>query len=458
MEEGPASTEILRCLVNYPIGAPAHSWDDVTTGAADEKWVEKMRKLYASASDVPFIPCVLADTGWFVNMAYPAYGQAFRDSGDGESYERALRAWSSKIALLRDRKTGGAFPWSLEAGNCNWLDLYEGTREEWDVHIHLEALFVEDRDSGKLNFGTDDYGDDWLHGHRSFELSRNMWLAAEREGYPEFGNALLSFYLMRKAICDARDHAYLDVDWLAFSAHLQRALVKPGHRWVRQALEFMKSVCREKDWRVSLLRLRNIAPDSAQVLSFPAAQQLQREPRRDECERRIVEEVGEELWLRWSEGSRRGFLDAEQRFDMHAPHFGRGVSQFGAEIIAYAMPFERELNLRLRKVYLSMPMKEFWIANLGGREPNSNPTFGSYLTMLTVTRQMPASLIAAIEASGVNLHRDESVLGRLKELQVMRNKGAHGPRGATPGQLVDVRQRLFGERLLRDFLRRLDPV
>ncbi len=314
---------------------------------------------------------------------------------------------------------------------------------------------MEDEESGKWFHGTDDYGDDWRNGHRSFVLHRNFWIAADREGYPEFGNALFAFYLMRKAICDFKDHDQLDVDWPAFSEQVRQALARPGHQWVRKAVEVMMRACRDKGWQISLLRLKNLLPKVAQIRTLPSVAKLETSVARDEKERRLAKEIGEDLWCRWSEGSRHAFLDADVRYEMHAQDFGKRIIHFGPEVVAYAAPYERELNLRLKDLYLSEEMKVFWEKRFNGRR-QSRPTLGSYLKMLECTKEMPNSLASQIDSGGVALHRSPAVLRKLGILQERRNVGAHEESGAA--QLVDLRERLFAGGLLREFLSHLSPI
>jgi hypothetical protein len=460
LKKSAASHHLMEVLANYPVGRPPDSWEDIAAGAHDKEWVKRIQAVFGSPSSVPFLPCGMSECKWFWNLTESAVPSDYNSESSHNTYWSTLHAWSNKIALLRDRELRGHYPWMPVSRGCNWYDDFWGTRPEWDTHLHIEALFLDDEDSGKWNYTTDDFGDDDQCGYKSFMLHQNFWVAADREGFPEFGNAVFAFYLIRKTIFDTKDHLYLNVDWPAFPDLVRRALDRPGHRWVRRAIEFMKASCAEKGWDLDHLRLRNILPDSAQLVPISSGLKTQEafQVPRKECEKKIEAEVGEELWRRFSKRSKELMIDAERRFDMHAPELGRGLGDVGAEVLAYAKPFECELDHRLSNLYRSASLKEFWIINSGGRQPDKNPTLGSYLLLLEKAKDMSEELISAIENSGVMLHRNSELIDRLKKLRNMRNPGAHGRERLSAGRLVDIRSFVFSEGLLHDFLESLSPA
>ncbi len=465
-ENGPAlkqsatSHQLMETLANYPVGRPPNSWEDIESGAHSKKWVEHIRTVFNEPSFVPFLPCGMSEGRWFWNMFEDFIPSEYYDKSANSTYWLTLSAWSKKIAVLRNRDLRGRFPWKPESLGCNWYHSSDGTHAEWDMHLLIETLLWDHEDSERWNYTSDEFGDDDENGHRSFKLHQNFWIAAEREGFPEFANAMFAFYLMRKAIFDKRHHTYLNVDWPAFSELVRSALNRPGHRWVRKAVELMKSYSAEKSWNLDGLRLRNLVPDSAQLYVFPPISEIRevsQKPRRD-CEKRIESEVGPDLWGRFSDRSRKLMVDAEVRFVMHAPGLGLVLSDIGSEVMSYAKPFECELDCRLNDIYGSSLLKKFWTHRFG-REPQRNPTLGTYREMLENADKMPPELVSEIESKGVMLHRNAELLKQLKDLLDMRNPASHGKKRRTPtSQLVDMRSLVFTEGLLRRFLESLSAI
>lgn len=466
LKQSSASHHLMEALANYPVGRPPDSWTDVGAGAHDEEWAQRMQTVFSNPGSVPFVPCGMSENRWFWDLFDEFVPYEYNQKSTHDTYWSTLRAWSSKIAMLRNRQLHGRYPWKPESLGCNWYHSYDETRPEWDTHLHIEALIWDDEDSGKWNYGTDDFGDDDENGHRSFKLHKNFWIAAEREGFSEFGNAVLAFYLMRKAICDSADHSYLHVDWKEFSALIHQALDRPGHRWVRIALEFMKLKCTEKSWDLDGLRLRNIVPSSARVMNFPSISEVQEriEAPRRKCEEKIETEIGTDLWNRFSMRSKNLMIDAEIEFERHALDLGRGLSEFAGAVLNYAKPFECELGGRLKQVYELPEMRKFLEERPTYRK-SQNLVLGDYLFMLKLASdapgkagRMPAELIAIVESKGVTSHRNPDLLKRLHMLRKRRNSAAHVAEKTLPGGLADMRHFVFAEGLLRDFLVTLSPV
>lgn len=451
ISESDASRSILRSLVNFPLGRPAQSWGEVSSGVADAAWLEKVKRIYKEPSLVPFLPCGMSTFDWFFRLSDSAVPIQFRYDNGAEFLSLVLDAWSKKIGILRNYHLGGRYPWRVRSDVRYLYDDHEVSSPDWDTCLHFMALFVEEEEAGEWGWEDDFYGDNRINCFRSFKLHRNFWLAADREGYPELGNALLAFYLLRKSLLDATQHHHLEVDWVAFSNHIRIALMRPGHDWVRRGIEFMKAICRDKEWNLDLLRLNNIVPDSAEIISFPVSTSLSSvEPIGAKVNRTIEQQVGGELWNRFSIRSRKLLIEAEVRFQNIAQTIGSGITEFGPETLAYARPFENELNERLQNIYRSSEVIAYWFANNPKRPLPTNPTIGSYLRLLE--SEMPAEVIELIEAAGVTLHRKPDLLNRLSALKDRRDQGGHTSKKVTSEHLFGQRVAVFEEQLLRDFL------
>ncbi len=454
--ESDASRTILRNLVNYPLGRPAQSWDEVALGVADSAWLENIKRIYKEPVDVPFLPCRMSEREWFSSLSDSALWCNFSYDNDAEFYSRALDAWSNKISLLRDDQFGGRYPWQARPDVRYLYDDYEPSNPDWDTHCHFLALFVEEEECGEWGWKGDRYGDNHINEFRSFRLHHNFWLAADREGYPELGNALLAFYLLRKSFMDAAQHEHLEVNWTTFSELLRTALARPGHAYVRQGVEFMKAICREKGWNLDLLRLKNLVPDSGSIIPFPVSTSIpSNEPIGRVVAREIEQQVGSDHWSRLSVRSRKFIVEAEVRFRNITQKIGAGITEFGPETVAYAHGFENELNERLRDIYRSSEVTTYWNAQNPKRPLSPHPTIGSYLKILE--SDLPADVIKKVEAAGVMLRGKPEILRRLGALKNRRDQGAHTSREVTAEHLHRQRNAIFDEQLLKDFLSGLSP-
>lgn len=450
MSQSDASRDILRSLVNYPLGRPAQSWDEISIGVADSAWLEKVKRIYEEPTLVPFLPCRISTDGWFFRLSDAAIPIQFTFDNDAKFVSRVLDAWSNKISLLRDDQLAGRYPWQVRSDVRYLYDDSLLSSPDWDTHLHFLALFVEE-EYGEWGWEDDWYGDNRTNEYRSFRLHHNFWFAADREGYPELGNALLAFYLLRKSIVDAQQHKHLEVDWTAFPNFLRTALTRPGHACVRKGVEFMKAICREKGWNLDLLRLKNIVPDSGVIISFPVSTSFPSvEPIAVMVSRAIEKQVGSDPWNKLSAMSRKMLVEAEVRFRT-ITQIGSGVTECGPEIVAYARAFENELNERLQNTYRSSEVAVYWSARNPKQPLLPNPTFGSYLKLLEDS-ELPANVIKLIEATGVALHGRRDLLKRLGKLKDRRDQGGHTSREVTPEHLFSQHFAVFEEHLLKDFL------
>ncbi len=454
--DGDTSKDILRSLLNFPVGRPARSWEEIELGVVDSDWLAKVRELYKDPELVPFLPAALSGNSWFDCLLDTPPQCTFSWVNEESTYWRAMQAWSNKISLLRNDMCGGRFPWKAELYVSNLYNDYELSRAEWDMHLHLIALMVEESEAGSWEWEDEFYGDSLRDGFRSFNLYRNAWIAARRESYPELGNALLAFYLFRKGVYARSMSQFLTFDWRAFSEHSRIALSERGNAFVRQAIEFLKSICREKGWDVDLLRLKNILPDSGQIVSLAKISELRAvENIHTEPGRLIDQLIGPDLMSRFSKRSRKLLVEAEVRFQHITRTVGAGVTEFGPETLAFARAFENELHERIKNVYNSPELAQHWSIESPNRPLSTLPTFGSYLRVLE--SNLPERVVEKIENAGVFLHRCPELLRRLGQLKDKRNQGGHASHDVTGDQLFRQRVAIFDEHLLRDFLGALSP-
>lgn len=450
ISESDASRSILRSLVNYPLGRPAQSWDEISIGVADPAWLERIKQIYKEPTLVPFLPCRMSTYDWFFRLSDSAIPTAFSSDNGAEFSSLVMGAWSNKISFLRNNDLGGRYPWPVRSDVRYLYDDYEPSNPAWDTHIHFLALLVEEEECGEWNWESDRYGDDRIHNFRSFQLQQNFWSAADREGYPELGNALLAFYLLRKSLMDAQQHQHLEVDWAEFPEFLRTALTRPGHAYVRKGVEFMKATCNDKSWNLDLLRLKNIVPDSGVIIAFPAkTSPFSVESKWDIVNRTIETQVGSDLWGRLSARSRKMLVEAEMRFQAIAQSFGTGITEFGPETLAYARAFENELKERLQHIYGSKELKT-WVAQNPTCHLPTNLTIDSCLRLLD--SDLPPDVIKSIEVAGVMLRGKRDILKRLAVLKNRRNDGAHTSKNVTADILFLQRTAVFEEHLLKDFL------
>jgi hypothetical protein len=456
LKESKVASHLMEILANYPIGNAPGTWDDVAVGSHSKEWLKHIQRVFREPRFVPFLPCGLSENEWFLNMFDSFIPMEYEGAARGET----LHAWSKKISMLRNPDLRGRYPWKPESFGCNWYSESDGTEPGWDTHVHIGALLRDHTERGII--GAEEYYEYYCW--KTLSLHQNFWIAADREGFAEFGNAMFALYLMRLGYFDlSQNQSHSHVDWPVLTELVHSALDRPGHRWVRTALEFLQSIWAEKKWDLDRLRLRNIAPSSAQVIAFPSGLEVAEKidkPRR-EIEKKIVAELGVELWDRFSSRSKNLMIDAERTFSRIAPDLGTGQSEFGGTVVDYARAFECELIIRLEDVYKSPSMRQYCEQN-SYRTHNRPPTLGDCIWMLEQAGQvrgkasmMPNELISAIEGNGISAHKNSKLLEQLRKLKGRRDPGAHGSEKILPGKLVDLRHIVFLDGLLKEFLESL---
>ncbi len=439
-------------LMNWPIGVPQTSWEEIESGLIYPKWVGELRAQYSSPKEVPFLPCRMLAT-WL----HPLYDNAvalsdLSDRLGQQIYPRMLAIYSEKLDRLSISTLGRRFPWPASSPG-NWY--YHGgggePSESWNL---LLLLAVANEEEG-LGYSCV-FGDDPGEPLSSFYIFVCLWTAANRGGFPKLGNALFSFYLIRKLIFGLQTDSPPEFAAEPLRAQIDLCLRHPGREWVIRSLGICRQTCEEKGWKIDWLRLDSLV-DEENTVPTNTSEALARavDPIVElgyEKEQVMANEYGPQ-WSRLSKRVRSMLSHAEAQFERIAPHLGRHTREYKGMVIDYAICFEIELESRLKGLFLEADVQSFLAQNVSGyRTVKTEPTLGSYLMLLDKFRGMPDELKERVTGCVGSLAEDSHLRGQLRELKKdSRDKGAHSK--PTPASdFTRVRELIFSEGLLRSFL------
>lgn len=439
-------------LMSWPIGTPAEHWTDINNGLLEPETMTGLQACYEKPVDVPFLPCRLLTT-----PLYPIYGSNldFSDWLGGRLYSEAMQNYSDKLSRFSARRLDGKFPWEPWESNVNWYFYPYGHSSSWNLLLQFQVLKEELNicDTGDY-FSSDDYGDDEVDGFTGFNLYRNFWLAAEKEGLAKLGNAVFAFYLVRKTISSLNRGAP-EYDWPAFVEHLDRCRENPGAHWIEKALAITKQASGKSRWEMVWLRHDNLRGIGASPVELTSSTKATSDAVIDlgmEAEQELAKKYGA-LFYRLHERSRRMLCKAEANYRRHSKSLGLHAGEYGTEAIDYAKCFENELDRRLKAFYLDEQVQLYMSRKIRGWRNNGEPTLGTYIMFLERSNEMPEDLQVLIQTKIGTLSENQGLLGQLRKLQSIRNRGAHPGDDVSASKFTELRELIHSGGLLEDFLK-----
>jgi hypothetical protein len=299
-------------LMNWPIGAPQTSWEEIESGLIYPGWAGELQAQYSSPEEVPFLPCRMLAT-WLYTLYDNVAGLSF--SLGEQIYLRMLAIYSEKLDRLSISTLGRRFPWPASSpGNWYYHGVGGDPSESWNLLLLLAVANEEE--------GIDGYscvfGDDPSDSLSSFHIFVCLWAAANRGGFPKLGNALFSFYLIRKLIFGVQTDSPPGFAAEPLRAQIDRCLMHPGQEWVIRSLGICRQVCNEKGWKIDWLRLDSLVDeDNAIPTNTSGALARTSDPvieLGNEKERQLADDYGPQ-WFRLSDRVRRMLIHAEVQYE-----------------------------------------------------------------------------------------------------------------------------------------------
>lgn len=436
-------------LMNWPLGVPQTSWEEIESGLIYPEWVGELQAQYSSPEEAPFLPCRMLAT-WL----YPLYDNAaaLSFSLGQQIYTRMLAIYSEKLDRLSVSTLGRRFPWPASSpGNWYYHGVGGEPSDSWNL---LLLLTVANEDEGIGYYCP--FGDDPGEPLSSFHIFVCLWTAANRGGFPKLGNALFSFYLIRKLSFSSDNESPPEFAAEPLRAQIDLCLRHPGREWVMRSLGICRQTCKEKGWQIDWLLLDSLVDeDNAVPTNTSAALARTDDPIVElghEKERQLADDYGPQ-WFRLSDRVRRMLSHAEANFEKIAPDLGRRKREYKGPVIDYAICFEIELESRLKGLFLKPDVQKFLKENVRGfRTNHTEPTLGSYLMLLDNFHGMPPELKERVTGCVGSLAEDSDLRQQLRKLKKdYRDKAAHSnPTPAT--DVTRVRELIFSEGLLGSFL------
>jgi hypothetical protein len=251
---------------------------------------------------------------------------------------------------------------------------------------------------------------------------------ALEEGFFELANALISLYLMARALfCQCR---------FPVSKELQRAistgLSLPGFRTLKHTLETIigwseKYFPSEPLAKLSVKIFKQFLPKQASlhlINNQGPTESKKNSAIEKEVEASFVEQLGQERWNKLSGESKRQLKSAEVLWRRCYADFGFGVQDWSGLVNNYCKVIEKELTDKLCVFYASEEYKVFYETRNHKAIPR-HPTTGLLLKELQYYEKLPIGLQELLNNSSQSIHKDKKLSSQLQKLVDFRNQAAH---------------------------------
>ncbi len=276
---------------------------------------------------------------------------------------------------------------------------------------------------------------------------------AHAEGLYELGTALLSLYLLYRAVI-LKGRLNLSPDMLEA---INKALALPGAKVLKHTMAIaIESV--EKYFPTdpiaccSAMILRQFIPQGAQLTVLPgkAGQEGARISGAEETKAFFMRELGADRWEQLSEKSQLSLVSAELQWKNSAHDFGFGITDWSGLIMSYCKAIEVELVDRLANFYASSELGAY-LTDKGENRP-AKATPGWLLKELKSYDAMPEPLQAILKSARIQLVGNINLIRDLNDIfQNYRNRSAHHD-PVSMKSFADFKGKMFQSGLLHQFI------
>lgn len=263
------------------------------------------------------------------------------------------------------------------------------------------------------------------------------------DGMSELSAALFAFLLFSQV----RMFPTWMRDWPNIREELIEALKSPACPAVLRTVEYAMAMSSSRKDCLTLKLLqeftKTVKADSATQASFGMVHILH--PTRAEAESYLRKYLGSALWLRYATETQQFLIDAECKWAVSEPKFGKEAQDWGELAVVFCKPIEAELKRRLGTACAS------WQKG----SSTEKPTMGTFVKLLREFNSLMPSVQSLILDAGVHIQDDPALIKKLKALTDFRNRGAHASKFDAMN-IMAVKNLMYVEGLLRHVAERLD--
>ena len=437
--------ELMDVVLSLPVGAPAHSMDDLELPYVS--YLEGIADNYLlNASDLPYLPhqAIRSLITEFFDYCEP---EASDDAADRQSLAKSI---SARIRRYRRNNCSGCSPWNAETAAVIgfWLSY---SSHDIDIicrltvdsgHFYGADMRTSFDESGP--FASPLYPLCAESRHQRFATQIDLVNRMVDEGWYEFANASFAFLLITQL---ALHRESLECEWNSLNSLLDRLRDQPGKEVLDSAIFFAIDALRDEERPASLqeLLLRSRYSKPIDHLRVPENlsdwvinQRL--------IEKDLEEKLGKEAWMAIPVSAKKQLRDAEREWTAAHRNIGTRDGDFGALATSYVKVVEILLLENLTLVCRTAAFKDYWTHKFK-RQPDAHLTLGPLLHMLKEFDNLPAPLQGEITNNGISIQNDRSLIKSLLNLMAIRNKGAHTS-DVSDSDVVKIRDVLYGDQVL----------
>lgn len=458
----------LDVILSWPVAEEALFWDDFDhPELRGTVWGETIQDV-TPFDKVPHMTITLLERcflNWFwvgrTDNIIAAARQANKNyfSPPGYSIKRLsdlIERVIERISHARRTIYAGLSPFSMDSAAeigselskiCQLLKL---TPKHDLIYLLAANSHFDDEGFGRLPFASRVYKRDTPEETQSDAQDRaanyiRVFHAAVEEGWDEFANAALAFFLFSQPI---HFENRLYVDWRDLGAALRLAPTLNGYHRVERALQIAGAmICGDGQQHYDALCLAAWVPADAPPVELPVGLTVSK---RTIIEQELVECLGAETWLKLGPEAKQQLLEAELQWSKLHSELGRGMKDWGGVALAYVKPIEGELGRKLADVFGSTAFRNYY-TNTYKRPPGQHIGLGNMLQLLKKFEHLDHELQQLIVGANIRLQEDGGLIKRLSHAMDLRNQGAHTG-GFSENEFLKLRQLLFREGVLKRFV------
>lgn len=456
--------ELFDVLLSLPLDAHFHSWDVFETEVLPNSFLRQATENIYSIDSLPYLPIHLLSKIIFefdIDKFITQDAVELNDSNcpwalNAERLRELCVRLIRKITDVRRLRYGGKSPLNYdEAGclGCNLGTLCDGhsLKIDHDLTYLLSENYVGLGFGGEVSFSASFNASELSS--ESAKLRTQIYLQVigliRKEGWHEFANACLAFYLFSQPIY-SKDHQ-LHADWLILGKIMKAGAGLPGWHVVEKSLDNACALIRKGDLNsLDALCLASWLPhDTLHEKTMPPATMLSSVLNHKQAEQDLMKFLGDETWIKLTPAGKRRLTDADAEWSALHTQLGRGRHDWGPVATAYGKVFEGELSFRMKSVFSSQTYGDY--CRNKNRKNEEHITLGPMLHLLKEFTDLDQPLCAEIEKTGIRIQEDKELVKNLLHLAFDRNRGAH-PAGLTAKQFVDFRTLIFQGGVLKKFI------
>lgn len=450
-------SELFDILLSLSLDKPFHSLDEFDAQVPVNSFLRHAAEHIYSIDSLPYLPIRFLPriTDFIVEEGCELDDSECPWALNSERLRELCVLVIERITDIRRLGYGGKSPLNyVEAGDLGfWLDIL---CERYSLEINHDLTYLLSEGGGSLGFGGEGFahafGDRELNSKDARSRTQIYLQVIERlqeEGWHEFANACLAFYLFSQPI-HSKDRQ-LHADWPHLGKAIKAGAGLPGWHFVEKSLDYACRQIREGDpnsldalclagWQSQGGHRRGSVLSSDTVSSYVLDHA--------QAELALKKYLGE-AWIKLSPRGKRQLVDADAEWSALHHQLGKGRSDWGSLATAYVKVIEGELLFRMESIFSSPVYEAYCLAK--NRKLERHITLGPMLHLLKDFGNLDQSLRQEIADTGIRIQSNASLLKDLLQLMDIRNQGSH-PAGISGKKFAELRTLLFQEEVLKRFI------